>query len=278
MGYSDLIDKLLDTRIDEGMISSISKNKDKNADIDSLCSALLNGSLFRIPTKYIDIRDTHYYNKSSFDSGLLRYTISTESLNTQRGRNYRIYRMIKGDEYYFMITLSSVDRVFTRMKRCVIQKCDGEEVADTIWDFVDKNRLVFDMDGMNSGLKDCKTVANTYRVFGSKLLSDVYGIADTSYILKDTKEVLGALFKSSVGLFKSDYKGFKYESDMSELASSCVDYEIRFDKDVLSIKFNFKDAEIRKKIYTLICENRIRSNQLYSLVLPSNDIVFEFYI
>ena len=65
---------------------------------------------------------------------------------------------------------------------------------------------------------------------------------------------------------------------MSELASSCVDYEIRFDKDVLSIKFNFKDVEIRKKIYTLICENRIRSNQLYSLVLSGNDIVFEFYI
>ena len=151
MGYSDLIDKLLDTRIDEGMISSISKNKDKNADIDSLCSALLNGSLFRIPTKYIDIRDTHYYNKSSFDSGLLRYTISTESLNTQRGRNYRIYRMIKGDEYYFMITLSSVDRVFTRMKRCVIQKCDGEEVADTIWDYVNKNQL--QMTSVNETLK-----------------------------------------------------------------------------------------------------------------------------
>ena len=145
------------------MISSISKNKDKNADIDSLCSALLNGSLFRIPTKYIDIRDTHYYNKSSFDSGLLRYTISTESLNTQRGRNYRIYRMIKGDEYYFMITLSSVDRVFTRMKRCVIQKCDGEEVADTIWDYVNKNQL--QMTSVNETLKGCEIVADTYRAF-----------------------------------------------------------------------------------------------------------------
>lgn len=29
MGYSDLIDRLLDTRINEGMISSISKNKDR---------------------------------------------------------------------------------------------------------------------------------------------------------------------------------------------------------------------------------------------------------
>ena len=101
MGYSDLIDRLLDTRINEGMISSISKNKDRNADVGSLCSALLNGSLFRIPTKCIDIRDTHYYNKSPFDSGLLRYTISTESLNTQRGRDYRIYRMIKGNEISF---------------------------------------------------------------------------------------------------------------------------------------------------------------------------------
>lgn len=143
MGYSDLIDRLLDTRINEGMVSSIGKNKAKNKDIDidSVCSALLNGSLFRIPTKYIDIRDTHYYNKSPFDSGLLRYTISTESLNTQRGRDYRIYRMIKGNEYYFMITLSSVDRVFTRMKRCVIQKCNDEEVANTIWDYVNKNQL-----------------------------------------------------------------------------------------------------------------------------------------
>lgn len=60
MGYSDLIDRLLDTRINEGMISSISKNKDRNADVGSLCSALLNGYLFRIPTKCIDIRDTHY--------------------------------------------------------------------------------------------------------------------------------------------------------------------------------------------------------------------------
>lgn len=56
MGYSDLIDKLLDTRINEGMISSIGKNKEKSEDIDSLCSALLNGLLYQIPTKYIDIR------------------------------------------------------------------------------------------------------------------------------------------------------------------------------------------------------------------------------
>lgn len=159
MGYSDLIDKLVDIRINEGMISSISKNKYRNADVDSLCSALLNGSLFIIPTKYIDIRDTHYYNKSPFDSDLLRYTISTEPINTGRGGVFRIYHMVKGNEYYFMITLSSVDRVFTRMKRCVIQKCNDEEVANTIWDYINKKQL--QMTSVNETLKGCKIVADT---------------------------------------------------------------------------------------------------------------------
>lgn len=47
MGYSDLIDKLLDTRINEGMISSIGKNKAKNkdVDIDSLRKALMSGGV-----------------------------------------------------------------------------------------------------------------------------------------------------------------------------------------------------------------------------------------
>ena len=66
---------------------------------------------------------------------------------------------------------------------------------------------------------------------------------------------------------------------MSDLTSSCVDYKIRFDEDVLYITFNFKDAETCKRIYTLICENRIRSNQLYSLYLSGNtDIGLEFYV
>jgi len=274
MGYFNIIDSLSDKRVDEGMVSSISKNS-SSASGDKLLKALLDCDIHTIPNKNIK-STTSFYNKSPFSE--VDLIVKYEKLPSNDGRKCYIYHLTKGKKHYISISASSYNNNLDGLSRLFIYEAKDENVVDSIWDFVDKNRLVFDMDGMNSGLKDCKTVANTYRVFGSKLLSDVYGIADTSYILKDTKEVLGALFKSSVGLFKSDYKGFKYESDMSELASSCVDYEIRFDKDVLSIKFNFKDAEIRKKIYTLICENRIRSNQLYSLVLPSNDIVFEFYI
>lgn len=271
---SIILDSLSTHRIDEGMIDSISKNSSSGSG-DKLLKALLDCDMRTIPNKNLK-STTSFYNKSPFSE--VDLIVKYEKLPSNDGRKCYIYHLIKGKKHYISISASSYNNSLDGLSRLFIYEAKDESVVDYIWDLVDKNRLIFDMDGMNSGLKDCKTIANTYRVFGSKLLSDVYGTASTSYILKDTKEVLGALFKSSVGLFKSDYKGFKYESDMSELASSCVDYEIRFDKDVLSIKFNFKDAEIRKKIYTLICENRIRSNQLYSLVLPGNDIVFEFYI
>lgn len=238
MGYSDLIDRLLDTRINEGMISSISKNKDKNADIDSLCSALPNGSLFRIPTKYIDIRDTHYYNKSPFDSGLLRYTISTESLNTQRGRDYRIYRMIKGNEYYFMITLSSVDRVFTRMKRCVIQKCDDEEVANTLWDYVNKNQL--QMTSVNETLKGCKIVADTYRAFEG---SAVAGSFKNKSILNDTKSVMEAMFSDAVNCMKSLFNA-EYDAFIDKLYLNCTDYSVILNGDVLTLYMKFDNVDM----------------------------------
>lgn len=274
MGYFNIIDSLSDKRVDEGMIDSISKNS-SSVSGDKLLKALLDCDIQTIPNKNLK-STTSFYNKSPFSE--VDLIVKYEKLPSNDGRKCYIYHLTEGKKHYISISASSYNNNLDGLSRLFIYEAKDESVVDSIWDFVDKNRLIFDMDDMDSGLKGCNTVANTYRVFGSKLLSDVYGNASTSYILKDTKEVLGALFKSSVGLFKSDYKGFKYESDMSELASSCVDYEIRFNKDMLSIKFNFKDAEIRKKIYTLICENRIRSNQLYSLVLPGNDIVFEFYI
>lgn len=242
MGYSDLIDRLLDIRINEGMISSISKNKDKNADIDSLRSSLLNGSLFRIPTKYIDIRDTHYYNKSPFDSGLLRYTISTESLNTQRGRDYRIYRMIKGNEYYFMITLSSVDRVFTRMKRCVIQKCDDEEVANTLWDYVNKSQL--QMTSVNETLKGCKIVADTYWASGNA----IRGSYVSNSIINGTNDIIIAMFNDAVNCMRSLF-GSEYENFISRLVDNCSMYLIRLDGTTLSMYFEFDDEDMCSTLY-----------------------------
>ena len=269
MGYSDLIDRLLDTRINEGMISSISKNKDKNADIDSLCSALPNGSLFRIPTKYIDIRDTHYYNKSPFDSGLLRYTISTESLNTQRGRDYRIYRMIKGNEYYFMITRSSVDRTYTRMKRCVIQKCDDEEVANTIWDYVNKNQL--QMTSVNETLKGCKIVADTYRAFEG---SAVAGSFKNKSILSDTKSIIEAMFSDAVNCMKSLFNA-EYDAFIDKLYLNCTDYSVILNGDVLTLYMNFDNVGTMYDDFKRGLGNT--NTDFYSLHKDNKGISIKFY-
>lgn len=269
MGYSDLIDRLLDTRINDGMISSIGKNKEKSEDIDSLCSALLNGLLYQIPTKYIDIRDTHYYNKSPFDSGLLRYTISTESLNTQRGRDYRIYRMIKGNEYYFMITLSSVDRVFTRMKRCVIQKCDDEEVANTLWDYVNKSQL--QMTSVDETLKGCKIVADTYRAFEG---SAVAGSFKNKSILSDTKSVMEAMFSDAVNCMKSLFKA-EYDAFIDKLYLNCTDYSVILNGDVLTLYMNFDNVGTMYDDFKRGLGNT--NTDFYSLHKDNKGISIKFY-
>ena len=269
MGYSDLIDRLLDTRIREGMISSISKNKDKNADIDSLRSALLNGSLFIIPTKCIDIRDTHYYNKSPFDSGLLRYTISTESLNTQRGRDYRIYRMIKGNEYYFMITLSSVDRVFTIMKRCVIQKCDDEEVANTIWDIVNRKQLqIF---SIKDTLKGCKIVADTYRAFDG---SAIAGSFKNKSLFSNTKSIMEAMFSDAVNCMKSLFNA-EYDAFIDKLYLNCTDYSVRLNGDVLTLYMKFDNVDM---IYNEFKRGLGNINtDFYSLYKDNSGVGIQFF-
>lgn len=269
MSYSGIIDSLDSLRINEGMISSISKNKDKNEDIDSLCSALLNGSLFRIPTKYIDIRDTHYYNKSPFDSDLLRYTISTEPLNTKRGRDYRIYRMIKGNEFYFMITLSSVDRFFTRMKRCVIQKCDDEEVANTIWDYVNRNSL--QMTSINGTLKGCKIVADTYRALEG---SAVAGSFKNKSIFSDTKSVMEAMFSDAVNCMKSLFNS-EYEPFIDKLYLNCTDYSVRLNGDVLILYMKFDNVDMVHNEFKRGLGNI--NTDFYSLYKDSNGVGIQFF-
>ena len=269
MGYSDLIDKLLDTRINEGMISSIGKNKEKSEDIDSLCSALLNGLLYQIPTKYIDIRETHYYNKSPFDSDLLRYTISTESLDNKMGRDYRIYRMIKGDEYYFMITRSSVDRTYTRMKRCVIHKCDNEEVANITWNSV--NRKSLRLMSVNSSLRCCDIVANIYRAFDGNA---IVGSFKNKGILNDTESVMEAMFSDAVNCMKSLFKA-GYESFIDKLFVNCTGYSVRLIGDVLTLYMNFDNVGTMYDDFKRGLGNT--NTDFYSLHKDNKGISIKFY-
>lgn len=56
MGYFTIIDSLSDKRVDEGMVSSISKNtKKQNKDTKRMVDAVLSGQISKLSSKDMDI-------------------------------------------------------------------------------------------------------------------------------------------------------------------------------------------------------------------------------
>ena len=242
---------------------------------DKLFKALLSCDINIIPSKNIR-SNMSFYNKSPFDN--VDSIFDYKKLPNSKGRHYYIYHLVKNKKHYIMITASSHNIIFSGLSRCFIYEAQDESVVDYIWDLVDKNKVNFDINQLGSGLKGCKTVADTYRVFGSTLLATVYGTTDDMRILEDTEDVIGVLFESSMRLVKNDYKG-DYKSDMSELVSLCSDYVIKLDDDVLSVKFYFKDIESCNTAYGFLKNNLTVKSTLYSLYSDGNkDVGLEFYI
>lgn len=277
MSYCDIIDRL-SSRVNEGMLSSISKNS-SNVDTDKILKALLDGDIQSITHKNVK-SNLSFYNKSPFSK--IDSIVKYNRLPVVKRRNYYIYYLISGNKHnikhYIMISASSYN-VLSGLSRCFIYEARDESVVDYIWGLVDKNRLSVDISQLGSGLKDCKTVADTYRVFGSTLLSDVYGTtADGMRILKDTEEVLDSLFRSSIGLIQNDYNGF-YRSDIRDIVSSCFDCGVTLVDDVLSFMLDFIDTEHMRWAYNMFSKKLKGKSSLYSFYkVGTKQIVFDFYI
>lgn len=73
MGYSDLIDKLLDTRIHEGMLSAMG---DKG--VSSLVKALESGDAKYLKGSNVKVDAEYYFNNSPFSKDLLSYVVDGE--------------------------------------------------------------------------------------------------------------------------------------------------------------------------------------------------------
>lgn len=177
--------------------------------------------------------------------------------------------MIKGNEYYFMITLSSVDRVFTRMKRCVIQKCNDEEVANTIWDYVNKNQL--QMTSVNETLKGCKIVADTYRSYEGNAIA---GSFKNKSILNDTKSVMEAMFSDVVNCMKSLFNA-EYEDFIDKLYLNCTDYSVRLNGDVLTLYMNLDNVDMIHNEFKRGLGNI--NTDFYSLYKDNNGVGIQFF-
>lgn len=271
MGYFNIIDSLSDKRVDEGMMSSIGKNKAKNkdVDIDSLRKALMTGGLYYITPKYLDIL-TSYFNNSPFSDRMLFYIIGKEKISSKRGKDYTLYHLVKNKVHYFMITITAVDRTYTRMKRCIIQRCNNDKIAEAIWDARYSMHLLSD----DVEFKGCKIVADTYWAVGNA----IRGAYVSSSIIRDTNDIIIAMFNDAVNCMKSLF-GSGYENFISRLVDNCSMYLVRLDGTTLSMYFEFDDedtcstlhGELKKGLGSI-------STDFYNIFKRSNnEIGIEFF-
>lgn len=73
-GYSDLIDKLIDTRIDEGMMTSIKKNT-VNKEMKSFTDALLSHNVKKLRKVDVKVEIPMLYNQTGLTKNVGKYLL-----------------------------------------------------------------------------------------------------------------------------------------------------------------------------------------------------------
>lgn len=266
MSYSDLIDRLVDTRIHEGMLSTLS-----GKGVTPLLDALESGDIKQIKGSNIKI-DTHYFNNSPFSRDLLTYTAKHEELPSVKGRDYSIYHLSYKNNDYIVVFEYDNRGIENNLSRCVIHLCDNKDTVDVIWDYVQRGRL--NLFKANDILKGCKIVADTFRIRQSPhLLSSSY---KSGTILNNDSDVLSAMFNNSVGYIKSDL-GSEYTKFITMLEDTCVNYSVVLKDTTLSINFKFKSKEDCVRIVNYLI-SKVRSSFFCNFVyFRQDDFLVEFH-
>ena len=258
MGRLNIIDSLVDNRVNEGMITTLNKSKG----LEELRKALVKRDLTIIPNQHIK-PSVEYFSKL-FDTMPLKYIVSGDTLPSHNGKSYYIYHLADKGIHYIMLI---VTREGATMRRCVIQRCDTADVADNIWDYVDRKALA--IVDVRSEFKGCKIVADTF----------ISGISKNSVIFKDIDDVMQVMFYDSVKFLQVAF-GSAYEPFVEELVSSCREYTVSVDKNntfTLGFSFNTRDDNYR---VSDLCKKALgkTSTDYYGIVLSSfTSFYIEFY-
>lgn len=258
MGRLDIIDSLVDNRVNEGMITTLNKSKG----LEELQKALVKRDLTVIPKQHIK-PSVEYFSKL-FDTMPLKYIVSGDTLPSHNGKSYYIYHLADKGIHYIMLI---VTRENVSMRRCVIQRCDTADVADTIWDYVDRKALA--IVDVRSEFKGCKIVADTF----------ISGISNKSVIYQDTDDVMQTMFYNSIKFLQVEF-GSAYSSFVEELVSSCHSYTVSVDKnDTFTLEFSFNTRDDNYKVSDL-CKKALgkTSTDYYGIILNSfTSFSIEFY-
>lgn len=233
MGRLDIIDSLVDSRVNEGMITTLNKSKG----LEELRKALVKRDLTIIPNKFIR-PSVEYFNNSPFKdiNTILSHNIIGSTLPSHNGKDYYIYHLEDKGIHYIMLMCYKNGAT---IKRCVIQRCDTADVADNIWDYVDRKALA--IVDVRSEFKGCKIVADTF----------ISGISKNSVIFKDTDAVMQIMFYDSVKFLQIEFRS-AYDSFVEELVSSCKEYTVTVDENnTFTLEFSFNTRDDNYKVSDL---------------------------
>lgn len=266
MGYSDLIDKLLDTRIEEGMMTSIKKNT-VNKEMKSFTDALLSHNVKKLRKSDLSVEIPNLYNQVGFSKNLGKYLVFTDS-RPRYEYDVEVNGYNVDDEFYYSITFFYGSSVLRPLGKTLLYKCDSEEVFKAFGDSIKKH-----------GFTSTSDIPNTMFKRGS-----VYYNIKTDEFIDDKDMVADIIFSYCSDILVKDLVKYGNGDSKSVLNKFNVLHSGHF--SIITAESNiattinlllYADKEILQEFYDDVCAKLPKSN--YKAFLTSYgfiQIVFSF--
>ena len=266
MGYSDLIDKLIDTRIDEGMMTSIKKNT-VNKEMKSFTDALLSHNVKKLRKVDVKVEIPMLYNQTGLTKNVGKYLVFTDSrprdIYDEEVNGYNV-----DGEFYYSITFFYGSAVLRPLGKTLLYKCDSEEVFEAFGDSIKKH-----------GFTSTSDIPNTMFKRGS-----VYYNVKTDEFIDDKDKVVDIIFSYCSDILVKDLVKYGNGDSKSVLNKFNVLHRGHFSiitaESSIATNINlllYADKEILQEFYDDVCSKLPNSN--YKVFLTSHgfiQIVFPF--
>lgn len=266
MGYFNIIDSLSDKRVDEGMVSSISKNtKKQNKDTKRMIDAVISGQISKLSSKDMDIKllvrnDTKLSKNNKKNE---KYCIVGTKANILRTevRGYEI----NGD--YFVAVIGYNLHKGTTVGKAMLWECSNEDVFNKFKEKMEHQG------GFDS----------TYDVNASMYRSGTtYYDSNRDVYCENTKEALDMIFSYCADSFCSSLSRSDIAEAFSQFGTCRLDISSSQDAMSTSVLINLYGGEpgIVDSMYDTIGTKVNQLNSFYRFITYAEDgqaiILFNF--
>lgn len=250
MGYSDLIDKLIDTRIDEGMMTSIKKNT-VNKEMKSFTDALLSHNVKKLRKVDVKVEIPMLYNHTGLTKNVGKYLVFTDSrprdIYDEEVNGYNV-----DGEFYYSITFFYGSAVSRPLGKTLLYKCDSEEVFKAFGDIIKKHGFTSTSDIPNTMFKRGSVY---YNVKTDEFIDDKDKVVDIIFsycsdiLVKDLVKSGNGDAKSVLNKFNVLHSGhFSVITAESSIATS-INLLLYADREILQEFYDDVCAKLPKTNY-----------------------------